>query len=306
MAFRLAVIPAGSARSARRANRLVTAMRTAPRGRTPAAVVEALGALESSGAGEFTVWRRTDARGALMSVRYPEIGVLEALLLVAKDHDLAVYDIDLNRLYDPTGAVDVEVSLPGVRIPFLTRDLLSDLVLRPDWPDPEAPFVIVDRAAEDFIQVWREGSGYRVEYRDGDADFHYMCMVDDPAVVIDVMWAWAIGDDRWRGALAWEFLDLDETRSLSLEDLDASVDADGTLRVYRQELGPAAASFGGEHEFWYSVLSEDVARLVVALGGEPGGDILDLICEKYSVAGGYAFARDLDKAGVSYALACWP
>ena len=211
MAFRLAVIPAGSAGSADEAKRLVTAMRTRPRGRPPAAITQVLGALEASGAGECAVGHRGDYRGALLSVPHPEDGVLEALLLLAKDRDLAVYDIRLERLYDPTGALDLEVSLPGVQLPFLTRELLVDLVIRPDWPDPEAPYVTVDRAAQDFIQFWRMSNDYRVEYREGGPEFHHMCLTGDPAVVIDVMWAWATGDNSWRGALAWEFLDLTES-----------------------------------------------------------------------------------------------
>jgi hypothetical protein len=209
MAFRLAVIPAGSVASAQEARRLVAAMRSAPRGHSPAAVVEALGALESSGVGDFTVWRRTDARGALLSVPHPEAGVLEALLLLAKDHDLAVHDLALSRLYDPAGGIDVEVSLSGVRLPFLTRDLLVDIVLKPEWPNPEAPYVIVDRAAEDFIQVWCGDEGYQLEYREGSADFHYTHHTDDPDVVIETMWAWGIGDSYWRGAVPWRFIDLE-------------------------------------------------------------------------------------------------
>lgn len=218
MAFRLAVIPAGS--SADDARRLVGAMRTTRRGYAPAAVVQVLGALESSGVDSFTF--RTDSRGALMSVRHPEFGVLEALLLLAKDHDLAVYDIRLNRLYDPAGGADVEVSLPGVRMPFLTRELLVDLVLRPQWPDPESPYVIVDRAAEDFIQVWlRDDGAYQLEYREGGAEFHYMCLTDDTAVVIDTMWEWAVGDNAWRGAVAWEPFDPLPTDSAAGRDVPA-------------------------------------------------------------------------------------
>ena len=188
-------------------------MRTTPHGRRPAAVVEMLGALEASGAGEFTVGRRPDSRGALLSVPHPEAGVLEALLLLAKDRGLAVYDIRLDRLYDPTGGLDVQVMLPGLRLPFLTRELLSDLVMHPTWPDPEAPFVIIDRAAEDYVQFWRVQDGFRLEYREGGPEFHYMCLTEDPDVVVDLMWAWASGGNSWRGALAWEFIDLAEIES---------------------------------------------------------------------------------------------
>lgn len=292
MVFRLAVIPAGAAASAEEAGRIVTAMRAAPRGRTPTAVTEVLGALESSGFGHFTVGHRADARGALLSVPVPEGGTLEALLLLAYGREIAVYDIKLNRLYDPAGAADVDVSVPGLRIPFLTRDLLSDLVLRPGWPDPEAPYVIVDRADQDFIQVWCDTGSYRLEYREGSAEFHYMCAIDDPAAVVEVMWDWVIGGRGWRGALPWEFLDLDATRSVRLQDLDATVDADGTLKI------------GGD-DCWYTILADDVPRLVAALGGDSRGDVLELLVKNHCNVGVDELGAFLDEAGVSYRLACW-
>lgn len=304
MAFRLGVIAAGSCESTEDARRLVASMRSTPSGRTPAAVVQTLGALESSGVGEFTPARRPDCRGALLSVPHPEDGVLEALLLLAKDRDLAVYDIRLNRLYDPTGGADVEVSLPGVRLPFLTRDLLADLVFRPDWPDPEAPYVTVDRAAEDFIQVWCDDGSYRLEYRECGAEFHYMSVTDDPAVVIDVMWAWTIRDDSWRGAVPWEFLDLEKQRSLSTPDLDATLDADGTLRIHSQS--PAEAECDCEEEWGYTVLAADVPRLVLALGGRSGDDVLDLLAANYMGEGACDLGMLLDRGGVAYRFACRP
>lgn len=222
MAARLAVIPAGSVSSAEQAGQLVTAMRTAPRGRPQAAIVEALGALRSSGVGTFTVGQRTDSRGALLSVRYPEIGVLEALLLLARYHGLAVYDIALNRLYDPTGSLDVEVVQPGIRLPFLTRALLVDLVLRPAWPVPEAPFVTVDRAEEDFIQFWCRGGDYQLEYREGGREFHFSHITDDPHLVIDVVWAWGVGHPYWRGAVPWELAELEEPAPADPDPLSLS------------------------------------------------------------------------------------
>lgn len=321
MAFRFAVIPAGSAGSAADAECLVAAMRRAPRGSPPPAVVEALGELAGSGIGEFTVGRRTDSGGALLSVRHPLTDVLEALLILAVDHGLAVYDIRLNRLYDPAGSIPVDVVLPGLRLPFLTRNLLTDLVLRPEWPDPEAPFAILERAPENYIQVWRLESGYQLEYREGSAEFHFMCRTEDPGLVADAMWAWATGDSAWRGAVAWEPLDLaadgkpretsvtlhnDRRGDGSLVTLEARLEPNGVLTIYGDHLGPATEFFDGECEWWYTVAAEDVPRLVVALGGEPGGEIIELLAGKFSGERAGRLEGALRGSGVAYSFYSWP
>lgn len=231
-AFRLAVIAAGAASSAGEADTLVTAMRRAPSGQPPAAVTEVLGALEGSDAGFFTVGCWPDHRGALLSVEFPEIGVLSALLMLARDHGLAVYDIALKRLYDPTGSddVDVEVVAGGVRLPFLTRELLSQLVAEPTWPEPEAPFVIVDRADQDFIQVWCHDDGtYQLEYREGGPESHFRSCIADRGVVIDAMWAWTIQDQRWHTAVDWMFVDV-EAEARGVEPSHRSRDSDATQK----------------------------------------------------------------------------
>lgn len=210
MDVRFALIPAGAAQSAVAARRIAAAMRRDPEHPPPLAVTEVLGALDSSHVGHYVLECRTVSRGSLLEVADPEAGLLEALLILAKDHDLAVYDIDLNRLYDPAGGVDVDVVLPGVRLPFLTRNLLEDLVRRPAWPDPEAPYLIVDRAEQDFIQTWLTDEGtYRLEYREGGPESHFVVDTDDAALVVNVMWAWTIQDPGWRTAADWMFVDLD-------------------------------------------------------------------------------------------------
>lgn len=210
MEFRLAVIAAGEADSPQAARELVATMHRAPGGRTSRAVDEVLGALDGSGAQGYYRLCQRNRRGALLDSAYPEWEVLEALLILAEGHGLAVYDTALDRLYDPTGGVDVEVSLPGVTLPFLTRKLLTDLVARPEWPDPQAPYVIVSRADEDYIQAWLCDDGtYQLEYREGGPESHFVARSVDAGVVIGAMWAWATEDPSWRNDVDWWFVDLD-------------------------------------------------------------------------------------------------
>lgn len=209
MDFRFALIAAGSADSAARAAEIAETMRRAGKRDPRGAIAEVLGALDGSPVGHYLLECRNTSRGALLSVERPEAGLLEALLLLAKDHSLAVYDIDLNRLYDPAGAANVEALMPGVRSPFLTRPLLDDLVRRPGWPEPEAPYVIVERAHQDYVQAWLGDDGvYHLEYREGGPESHFAVRTGDAALVVDVMWAWTIQDRNWRTAVDWMFLDV--------------------------------------------------------------------------------------------------
>lgn len=209
MAHRLAIIPAGAVGSAGQARRLVAAIQARPSGTLPAAIGEVLGALAGSGAADVSAGACMDSRGMLISIGHPEVSVLEPLLVLAKDHDLAVYDIVLSRLYDPTQCVEVDVLLPELRLPYVTRDLLVDLVAHPQWPQPSAPYVILARSGEDFIQAWLTDDGtYQLEYREGGAEFHFVYRTRGALEVAEVMWAWAIDDVRWRGAVDWTFLDI--------------------------------------------------------------------------------------------------
>lgn len=321
MDFRFALIPAGSAESSTQASRIAAVIRGAPEQHPDSAIAEVLGALGGSPVGHYIEACRHGSRGSLLSVDHPESGFLEALLILAKDHGLAVYDVDLDRLYDPTGCVDLDVLLPGVRIPFLTRELLADLVFHPQWPDPEAAYLIVERADQDFIQAWLEDGTYRFEYREDGPESHFVVYTDDAALVIEVMWAWVIKDDSWRTAVDWEFTDLacevqSEFRWVSLQNeqrddgsllsLDATLNGDGALQISGHDLGPVAEVFDGEYEWWYTVAAEDVPRLVVALGGRSGGDIVGLLAERYSGDGAYRLGPDLQESGVPYRFSCWP
>ena len=210
MDVRLALVPAGSADSSTQAHTIPHVLRCAREREPQPAIAEVLGALDASPVGHYMRRCRNTSRGSLLSVDHPESGFLEALLILAKDHDLAVYDIELRRLYDPSGGVEVDILLPGIRIPFLARDLLTNLVLHPAWPEPEAPYLILERADQDFIQTWLDDDGiYQLEYRKDGPESHFVVHTDDAALVIEVMWAWAVQDDFWRAAVDWLFVDVD-------------------------------------------------------------------------------------------------
>jgi len=71
--------------------------------------------------------------------------------------------------------------------------------------------------------------------------------------------------------------------------LQASLDVDGNLHIDGHDLGPATAmvSITGEYEWSTKVSAINLPRLVAALGGYPGTDILDLLAAQYTGRGSY-------------------
>lgn len=204
MSHRFAVFAAGSVNSVEEANDLVHAMAAGDGGEWPAAIQELVDGLGDSAEMACLAEHPLDSRGVVITTSSPEDGPLRYLLGLTMASRLAVYDIELFRLYDPRGCVEVDVSLGGTdTLPYLTSALLRDLVLRPTWPSPDEPFLIVGRD-QGFIQVFREEDGtYQIEYREGGPDTHFWCRITDSGLIADVMWAWASQDLRWRVDVAW-------------------------------------------------------------------------------------------------------
>lgn len=88
--------------------------------------------------------------------------------------------------------------------------------------------------------------------------------------------------------------------------LDATLAADGALRISGHDLGPVAEFFDGEYEWHYAVAADDVPALVVALGGRPGEDVLEMLAARYSGAESYGLGDALRASGIRYEFACWP
>lgn len=167
---RFAIIPAGSVDSVDQANDLIHAMGGGSDGEPPTDIRELLDELSQSVAESFVITRPADSRGVIVAMHRPEDGLLRFLLQSTMVRGLAVYDMELFRLYDPRGRVDVDVSLSGdVTLPYLTPALVRDLVLRPTWPDSEHPYFIVARGDREYVQAYREEDGtYQLEHRDGE------------------------------------------------------------------------------------------------------------------------------------------
>lgn len=211
MTHDFAIFPAGPVDSASDAVKLVRAMRASRTGEAPSAIRHSLDELTKTGPSSFSI-ECVDSRGAIIATKYPEEGLLREILLISMERGLAVYDLYLDRLFDPRGRVDVEVCLAGkVTLPYLTPALLHDLVLWPTWPSSEDLFFIIERNAEEYVQTLRdEDDAYQLEYRDGSRDAHFEFYTHDSKLVTDVMWAWTIQNPGWRTAVPWSPLTFED------------------------------------------------------------------------------------------------
>lgn len=146
-----------------------------------------------------------DARGAVVCTRWPTAAAnLRTLLELTKDRDLALFDPQSGRLYNPRGKVDVNVTVgDGTTSPYLTEALLTDLLER---PDPTNPYLIVERAENVYIQTYMQDGAYDLEHRAGGPDRHFHVRTADRNLVHYIIGAWTTGDSRWETAAPWSRL----------------------------------------------------------------------------------------------------
>ncbi|GAB2700577.1 hypothetical protein [Nocardia thraciensis] len=143
-----------------------------------------------------------------VSSPYDAIGHLRGLLFdLATPRGYAVYDPQLTWLIDPAGLVPVIVSHGGAgEFPYLTEVLIHDWI--PNLAPPN-PYLIVERAPQDYIQTFRDGAGaYTLEYRDGSPERHFGTRLTDAAQVADLIWDWTTGDRTRLDALDWQSVEL--------------------------------------------------------------------------------------------------
>ena len=85
-------------------------------------------------------------------------------------------------------------------------------------------------------------------------------------------------------------------------NIDASLERDGVLRIIGQDLGPVAEAISpdGEYEWFYTIAAQDVPALVVALGGQPGTDVIDLLEQRWTGDAAYNLDGAIRSSGVKY------
>jgi hypothetical protein len=82
--------------------------------------------------------------------------------------------------------------------------------------------------------------------------------------------------------------------------VDATLHPDGTLRFEGHDLTPDNLWGGNEYEYVLTVRPADVPRVVAALDGEPGADVLALLKAHARLVVGKGESRFLKSCGIEY------
>jgi hypothetical protein len=90
--------------------------------------------------------------------------------------------------------------------------------------------------------------------------------------------------------------------------IDARLERDGTLRIIGHDLGPVAEAISpdGEYEWFYTIAAQDVPVLVIALGGQPGTDVIELLEQRWSGDAAYSLGAAIRSSGVSSNFSSYP
>jgi hypothetical protein len=90
-------------------------------------------------------------------------------------------------------------------------------------------------------------------------------------------------------------------------NIDVSLGLDGPLRIRGQDLGPVTKNISpdGEYEWFDTIAAQDVPAMVVALGGQPGTDVIDLLEQRWSGDAAYNLDAAIRSSGVKYSFASY-
>jgi hypothetical protein len=91
-------------------------------------------------------------------------------------------------------------------------------------------------------------------------------------------------------------------------NVNATLERDGSLTIAGHDLGPVAESISpdGEYEWFYSIAAHDVPALVVALGGQPGADVIDVLTQRWSGDAAYRLGAAVRSSGVEHRFSSYP
>jgi hypothetical protein len=109
--------------------------------------------------------------------------------------------------------------------------------------------------------------------------------------------------DRGGDSMSSEEITLNEEHTeQNSRHLWASITEDADLMIQGQDLGPTVEQFWGsdlsEYEWNIIVRSPDIPRLIAALGGKDGDNVLSLLAARCSESEEYASKSFLDEHGV--------
>ncbi|WP_040833921.1 hypothetical protein [Nocardia brevicatena] len=199
MSFLFAVLPAAGTGSAEQAYEQYVSMERAAEPTAPLPVVGVVYALIDRADAGLSVHRPPDGRGLLLRATVDNrFACLSTLLTLTGERDLAVFDVTAHRLYNPRRRVRMPVTAGDITLPYLTEELLRELL-----DEPSSPVLTVTRAPMCHIGTRRLPEGiHELEHR--RIDEFYRLLTDNTDLVRKTIWAWATDDPWWQQAIAWQ------------------------------------------------------------------------------------------------------
>lgn len=195
-------MPAAGIDSAEQAYERYLAIEHGPQPTAPLPVVGIVCALLGRTDTGLSPYRPPDGRGVVLHASETQrMSCLSAVLTLTAERDLAVLDVGSRRLYNPRRRARLPVTAGANTLPYLTEAILDELLSAP--PDPADPTLTVTRTPTRYIRTRQLPEAvHELEHRHGGA--HFRLLTDNPGLVRQTIWSWAVDDPWWQEAIAWQ------------------------------------------------------------------------------------------------------
>lgn len=198
-------MPAAGIGSTENAYQRYMAIEQGPQPTAPLPVVGVVCALLGRSDTGLSPQRVPDGRGVVLRAEDPHrMDCLRTVLTLTAERDLAVFEVDSRRLYNPRERVRIPVTVGAQTLPYLTEAILDELIAAPSHADD--PTLTVTRTSTSFIRHRALPEDvHELERRQGDD--YFRLFTDDRSLVRRTIWSWAVDDSWWQDAIAWQRAD---------------------------------------------------------------------------------------------------
>lgn len=200
-----AVMPAAGIGSTENAYHRYMAIEQGPQPTAPLPVVGVVCALLGRSDTGLSPQRVPDGRGVVLRAEDPHrMDCLRTVLTLTAERDLAVFEVESRRLYNPRERVRIPVTVGAQTLPYLTEAILDELLADPAHTDD--PTLTVTRTPTRYIRHRALPEDvHELEHRQGDD--YFRLFTDDHSLVRRTIWSWAVDDSWWQDAIAWQRTD---------------------------------------------------------------------------------------------------
>lgn len=198
-------MPAAGIGSTENAYHRYMAIEQGPQPTAPLPVVGVVCALLGRSDTGLSPQRVPDGRGVVLRAEDPHrMDCLRTVLTLTAERDLAVFEVESRRLYNPRERVRIPVTVGAQTLPYLTEAILDELLADPAHTDD--PTLTVTRTPTRYIRHRALPEDvHELEHRQGDD--YFRLFTDDHSLVRRTIWSWAVDDSWWQDAIAWQRTD---------------------------------------------------------------------------------------------------